>query len=199
MNNSQYSNSPIIIVISGLVSLFAYLAIVYFLYIRRLNISWKSIGFDFKNLGRQVWLGIKICFILDITGLIWDFSLTKLGLSSEHGPAGQLNAVASSTELLLAFVFSAVLIGAFTEELFFRGFIFSYLKSKLGFLKSAFLSAATFAVAHGVSYNTPLLFFHGLVYAGVYNGNNLLLPIIIAHSLRNLTILGYNYFGIVLW
>ncbi|MFA5776441.1 MAG: type II CAAX endopeptidase family protein [Patescibacteria group bacterium] len=184
---------------SGLVSLLAYLAIVYLLHIRRLNITWKSIGFDFKNLGRQVWLGIKICFILDITGLIWDFSLVKLGLSSEHGPAGQLTAVSSSTELLFAFVFSAVLIGAFTEELFFRGFIFSYLKNKFGFLKGAVLSAVMFSVAHGISYNTPLLFFHGLIYAGAYNGNNLLLPIIIAHSLRNLTVLGYNYFGIILW
>ncbi len=196
---NQYSNSPIIIVFSGIISLFAYLLIVYLLYIKRSKKTWKSIGFDFKNLGQQILLGIKIWFILEITALVWDFSITKLGFSSEHGPAGQLTAITNSTDLLLAFIFSAVLIGAFTEEVFFRGFIFSYLKQKYGFLKSSSLSAFIFAVAHGLSYNTPLLFLHGLIYAGVYNGNNLLLPIIIAHTLKNSAILIYNYFGIILY
>lgn len=77
-----------------------------------------------------------------------------------------------------------VLWGPFSEEVFFRGFIFSGLSGRLGFVGAAVVSAAMFAVLHDPKAMVPI-FATGILLAWLYYKTGSLWGSITAHALQN--------------
>ena len=78
-----------------------------------------------------------------------------------------------------------VLVGPFSEELFYRGFAYSGLASRWGFWPAAYASAGLFAVSHlHIGLLAPT-FIAGMVFAWVYKRTGSLWPPVLAHSMQN--------------
>ena len=78
-----------------------------------------------------------------------------------------------------------VLWGPLTEEVFFRGYVFAGSLHRLGPAGAAFLSAALFALAHGVVGLLIPAFFTGLLLAWLYYRTRSLWASFTAHAAQN--------------
>lgn len=78
-----------------------------------------------------------------------------------------------------------VLVGPFTEELFYRGFAFSGLASRWGFWPAAVGSAGLFAASHLEIGLLGPTFIAGMAFAWVYKRTGSLWPSVLAHSMQN--------------
>ena len=92
----------------------------------------------------------------------------------------------------LAMLFALATIWApLVEECIFRGCLFRHLRSRMGVLAAALLSATAFAVMHGYAALLLLpVFTIGLVFAFIREWRGSIIPTITAHALHNATVLG---------
>jgi len=84
---------------------------------------------------------------------------------------------------------TAVMAAPFVEELFFRGFLFRYLRGRVPIGWAVVISSAIFSVAH-FQYGEPTLFLPifttGLVLAAIYHYSGSLWPGVLTHATFNL-------------
>jgi membrane protease YdiL (CAAX protease family) len=93
--------------------------------------------------------------------------------------------------VVLIFLSTAVL-APFVEEIFFRGFLYRLLRTRLPIWAAVVVSAALFAAAHGIPVLFPALFYAGVVYALVVERTKSLYCSMILHGLQNsVFVLGY--------
>ncbi|AGB40717.1 CAAX amino terminal protease family [Halobacteroides halobius DSM 5150] len=81
-----------------------------------------------------------------------------------------------------------VIIAPISEEIFFRGFIYSYCKSKLGITKGILLNGVIFGLAHFSIWVFIPTFLGGIILAWIYERTNSLYSSILAHGVWNLII-----------
>jgi len=93
----------------------------------------------------------------------------------------------SSEDLLLFFLVGGI-VAPVTEEVFFRGILYGFLR-RWGILVALVLSTAAFALTHGIGHGFPVTqVVGGILFAGAYEiEKNLVVPITI-HCLGNLAI-----------
>ncbi|GJL54460.1 MAG: hypothetical protein NPIRA02_15920 [Nitrospirales bacterium] len=95
----------------------------------------------------------------------------------------------NETELFMLFVEVAVLAPIF-EEIIFRGIVYASLRRRFGWILSAVLSAAIFALVHGYGMVGLLAVgWSGFLWAWAYEKTGSLLPGIAAHALNNFVFL----------
>lgn len=95
----------------------------------------------------------------------------------------QLRLLDGPLPLLLLFV---LVIAPLGEELFFRGFVFTGLRGRLGFALASGLSAALFALAHVMPLSMPVLFAVGLGTAAMLERHGSLAICLVTHATFNL-------------
>ncbi|RMG43064.1 MAG: CPBP family intramembrane metalloprotease, partial [Acidobacteria bacterium] len=95
----------------------------------------------------------------------------------------QLELLDGPLPLLLFFV---LVMAPFGEEIFFRGFVFTGLRSRLGFPLASGLSAALFAAAHVMPLSIPVLFAVGLGTAAMMERHGSLAVCLVTHAAFNL-------------
>ena len=84
-----------------------------------------------------------------------------------------------------ASVLMIVVIGPFTEEVFFRGFIFPALRTRLGLGWALAASGAIFAVFHVDPKVMLPIFVTGVMLAWLYHKTGSIWPPLVAHALQN--------------
>ncbi len=84
-----------------------------------------------------------------------------------------------------ASVLMIVVIGPFTEEVFFRGFIFSALRARLGLGWALAVSGAIFAVFHVDPKVMLPIFVTGVLLGWLYHKTGSIWPPLVAHALQN--------------
>ena len=93
------------------------------------------------------------------------------------------NADWRSTVILLI---SAMTVAPLTEELFFRGLVFNWLKRFLHPLAAMVLQATVFALLHPFDdFHLAVVFVFGLALAALYQWRKTLLAPILLHSMQN--------------
>jgi len=95
----------------------------------------------------------------------------------------QLQLLDGPLPLLLLFVLVVAPLG---EEMFFRGFVFTGLRGRLGFPLASGLSAALFALAHVMPLSMPVLFAVGLGTAAMLERHRSLAICLVTHATFNL-------------
>ena len=85
----------------------------------------------------------------------------------------------------VASVLMIVVIGPFTEEVFFRGFIFPALRARLGLGLALVVSGAIFAVFHVDPKVMLPIFVTGVMLAWLYHKTGSIWPPLVAHALQN--------------
>jgi membrane protease YdiL (CAAX protease family) len=120
-------------------------------------------------------LGFNLLYAFIVDSLGWD-SMLPPDIAEELGLKGASYFVG---------VMAIVLWGPFSEELFFRGFIFPGLANRLGWIRAGLLSAALFGLAHGNLGVIIPAFFTGTLLAWLYWRTGSLWPCLLAHATQN--------------
>ncbi|TYT75091.1 CPBP family intramembrane glutamic endopeptidase [Desulfobotulus mexicanus] len=146
-----------------------------------------SAGLSLKNLEKGIKTGILGCFFMGVAALSAGLALHFYGINPL--PLIHVHLPDSTTNLILFFI-AGGLIAPVAEELFFRGFIFSYLK-KYGFIPALLISTSAFAILH--SPPQPTQWIGGLVFGLAYGLSGSLAAPVIIHACGNLVLFSLSW------
>lgn len=131
---------------------------------------------------RAVWylLIVNLCCSLVTLILKHGFSLETISKSVDHLRFGPSNI------LMIGMLVEMFTIGPVAEELFFRGFLYNALKSRVRIGLAVIIQAAIFAIIHneGFAYSI-IIFFIGIALAVIYEKRKTLLTPILVHIAKN--------------
>jgi membrane protease YdiL (CAAX protease family) len=164
--------------------------ILFFIWRNSEPIDW--IGWTFKNVWKEIALGIGLFIPLFFTANLLETALMAVGFSSPSTPLPSLLATGGMTESLLGLIL--VVIVAIAEETIFRGYLILRLNAVTASPAAAvLLSAVIFSLGHGYegSAGVATIGFMGLVFAIVYIWRKSLIAPVVMHLLQ-------DFIGIVL-
>lgn len=187
--------SPYIIFFTAFAQTLAYLVVAHLRYLRPFKIKLSDMGIRFENLRSQIMTGLVLWVLLEASALLYDFALVKVGLSA-GGPGTYSYLSTLGVISLSPIVFSQAILGPIGEEIFFRGYIFTTLSERYSLWGGALLSSLVFALLHGINWNLPLIFIHGLLYAYFLHKSKSLMAVVAGHSLKNATTLAFHVFAV---
>ncbi len=164
--------------------------ILFFIWRNSEPIDW--IGWTFKNVWKEIALGVGLFIPLFFTSGLLESALLAVGFSSPSTPLPSLSATGGMAESLLGFIL--VIIVAIAEETIFRGYLILRLKAiTAGPATAVLLSAVIFSLGHGFegSAGVVTVGFMGLVFALVYMWRKSLIAPVVMHFFQ-------DFIGIVL-
>ncbi|MCK8817993.1 CPBP family intramembrane metalloprotease [Natroniella sulfidigena] len=133
--------------------------------------------------------GVIICLmIITINNFFYGLVSNLFGIEV---PAQQVIYNLLNSQTLLFFLLQSsiiIIIAPVTEEIFFRGFVYPYCKSKMGKTRGLILNGALFGLAHFSLWVFLPTFLGGVILAWLYEKTNSLYSSIIAHSVWNLLV-----------
>jgi membrane protease YdiL (CAAX protease family) len=154
----------------------------YFLGMRRKGLSWESIGLRVPSTS-WVWAAVLTSFLfIPLMGLIALLIQRALGLPEQ-------NPFLVPENFTWVGAVGMILLGGlavpFAEELFFRGVLYLWLRSRLGFWPALLLSSLIFGILHGDVSVAGATFVMGLALGWFYERSKSLWPSIIIHAMNN--------------
>lgn len=157
---------------------------VYFIALRPKKLSWSEVGI--KKFTVKDWKIIVIFSIILMVGAVIIMLLTIfIGNSWENSKTEAIQQNVTFLTVLIAFI-SAAIISPIYEEIFYRGFIYRWLRTRIGFIGAILLSAIIFTIIHIPTYNAmPVNFFSGIIFALAYERTNSIWPSVMIHGLTN--------------
>jgi len=179
LDNDLYAGT-----LTGLTIAIILISGVYFIALRPKKLSWAEVGL--KTFAAKDWKMILLFSILIMVGAVIIMVLTSfIGNSWENSKTEAMQQNVTFFTFLIAFT-SAAIISPIYEEIFYRGFLYRWLRTRVGFLGGLFLSSAIFTIVHIPTYNVmPVVFFSGIIYALAYERTNSIWPSVIIHGLTN--------------
>ncbi len=166
----------------------------YFIALRPKGLSWSEVGV--KSFPMKDWKIIILSTIFLMVGAVIIMVLTSfIGNTWENS---KTEAIQQNVTFLTVFIgfLSAAVISPIYEEIFYRGFVYRWLRTRIGFIGALLLSSFIFTIVHIPTYNAmPVNFLAGIIFAYVYERTNSIWPSVIVHGLSNgimvlLTVLG---------
>lgn len=167
---------------------------VYFIALRPKRLSWSEVGV--KRFAVKDWKIIILLSAILMAGAIIFVVLTSfIGNLWENSKTDAMQKNVTFFTVFIGFI-SAAVISPIYEEIFYRGFLYRWLRTRLGFIGAILLSSLIFTVIHIPTYNImPVNFFSGIIFALAYERTNSIWPSVIIHGGTNgimvlLTVLG---------
>lgn len=163
----------------------------------------QDIGLKGEGWLKNVIIGVISIIVLYILYTIYILIGYYLGTSSEivgdylsklpSSEIGDEFKRATSFKSIWFLFILVTLISPFAEELFFRGFVYSGLRDRIGIKWAIILSALFFVSIHDITIFSPFLFIGSIFLAWIYEKRKSLIPCISAHITLNLiwALLGY--------
>jgi membrane protease YdiL (CAAX protease family) len=148
--------------------------------------SVNNIGWTFKNVWKEIGLGIGLFIPFFFTAGLFESALRLAGFSAPSTPLPSFMAARGPAESLLAIVLVTVV--ALAEETIFRGYLILRLKAITGSpAAAALLSAAIFSLGHGYegSAGVVTVGVMGVVFAFLYLWRQSLVAPIVIHFLQD--------------
>ena len=145
------------------------------------KVSWVELGlrkFNPNSLALGCGLLVAVYSIIIINNLI----MVALGIITQADVVGDL---LSEIDAPFLFAFSTAIVAPFTEELFFRGFLFKGFREKYGWVNALMFSSLIFALFHGQIATLIPTFLLGALFAYLYQRTESVFPSMILHFLVN--------------
>ena len=157
---------------------------VYFIALRPKKLSWREVGV--KAFAVKDWKIIIIYSMILLAGAVIIMVLTSLaGNSWENSKTEAMQQNVTFLTILIAFV-SAAVISPIYEEIFYRGFLYRWLRTRVGCIGALLLSSLIFTIIHIPTYNVmPVNFFSGMIFALAYERTHSIWPSVMIHGLTN--------------
>ncbi|PEE43612.1 CPBP family intramembrane glutamic endopeptidase [Bacillus pseudomycoides] len=155
-----------------------------FIVLRPKKLSWSEVGI--RSLSMKDWKIIVLLTIILMVGDVIVMVLTSCtGNTYENSKTEAMQQNVNFFTVLIAFI-SAAVISPIYEEIFYRGFLYRWLRTRLGMMGAIFLSSLIFTVIHIPTYNAmPVNFLSGIIFAWAYERTNSIWPSVIIHGLTN--------------
>ncbi|MGF3104631.1 lysostaphin resistance A-like protein [Rossellomorea sp. DUT-2] len=179
LDNELYAGT-----LMGLTIAIILLSGIYFIALRPKKISWSEVGV--KPFAVKDWKIIIIYSVILLVGAVIIVVLTSfIGNSWENSKTDAMQQNATFFTVLIAFI-SAAIISPIYEEIFYRGFLYRWLRTRMGLTGALLLSSLIFTIIHIPTYNVmPVNFFSGILFALVYERTNSIWPSVMIHGLTN--------------
>lgn len=174
-----------ILVISQLSKAVALLGVLWLLGLLLKGLDWRAVGLKPVASG---WLlaGVFAGALFTATGIVLVKALTGLvpswsGMTRapfDFGPS-------ASPGMVAAFVGMTLLVTPFAEEVFFRGFVYKWMKGHRPVWLAALVSSIIFGASHIVPHQAVNAAVMGLALIWLYEKSGSIWPAIIAHAVNN--------------
>lgn len=157
---------------------------VYFVALRPQKLSWLEVGI--RPFAAKEWKLIVLYSMIVMVGAVIIVVLTSfIGNSWENSKTEAIQENVTFFHVSIAFI-SAAVISPVYEEIFYRGFIYRWLRTRIGLIGALLLSSFIFTVVHIPAYNVmPVNFFSGIIFALAYEKTNSIWPSVTIHGLTN--------------
>ena len=164
---SLFSNTLYSGTLTGLTIAIVLMTGLYFMALRPKNLSWKEVGV--RSFSTKYWLKIPIWLLVTIILSVAVVLLTSLlGNSVDNSKTESLQQNINLFTILIGII-SAGVVSPVYEEIFYRGFIYRWLRVRLGMNWGIVISSLIFTIAHFPTLNAmPVNFINGVVFAWVY-------------------------------
>lgn len=152
----------------------------WWLTIRKYKLNWDSLGlrkFDLTSLA----IGCGLMILTFAFNFFYNLALLFNNIESGFEISDIFNSVSSPWLIFL----TGIIIAPLVEEIFFRGFIYTGLREKYGWIAAALVSAGLFALAHIQPLSMPPIFLMGLIFAYLYQRTESIWPAVIMHFATN--------------
>ncbi|MHA7136680.1 CPBP family intramembrane glutamic endopeptidase [Rossellomorea arthrocnemi] len=179
LDNELYAGT-----LMGLTIAIILLSGVYLIALRPKKLSWSEVGVKAFNV--KDWKIIIIYSVILFVGAVIIVVLTSfIGNSWENSKTEAMQQNATSFTILIAFI-SAAVISPVYEEIFYRGFLYRWLRTRIGFNGALLLSSLIFTIIHIPTYNVmPVNSISGILFALAYERTNSIWPSVLIHGLTN--------------
>jgi hypothetical protein len=188
--NDLYSGT-----LTGLIMAIVFTAGVYGIAIKPKGLGWQEVGF--RKFRPSYWGRIAMWYVILVIGAVALSYVVELlfDLGTTNSKTDSLTSRLTPVNMLIAFL-SAAVVSPVYEEIFYRGFVYRWIRCKYGIYAGLIASALIFMFAHWPTYNQlPYALFCGIIFALTYEKTSSIYPAMILHGLFNgtvflLTVLG---------
>ncbi|MGD6875063.1 CPBP family intramembrane glutamic endopeptidase [Bacillus infantis] len=170
--------------LTGLTIAVILMAGIYFIALRPKRLSWREAGV--KAFSPKDWMLIGLYSVALLIGAVIIVVLTSfIGNSWENSKTEAMQQNLTFFTVLIAFI-SAAVISPIYEEIFYRGFLYRWLRTRMGLTGALLLSSLIFTIIHIPTYNVmPVNFFSGILFALAYERTGSIWPPVLIHGLTN--------------
>ncbi|MCE7792952.1 CPBP family intramembrane metalloprotease [Salipaludibacillus sp. CUR1] len=170
--------------LTGFVMAGVFMLALYLVALRPQRLSWKAVGIRPFHSGYWKWIGIWTLLLIGASVIVL-FMMERFNIGWENEKTEALHANMTWISFLFAFV-SAAIISPVYEEIFYRGFLYKWFRSKWGGAAGIVSSSTIFTLVHIPTYNTlPVNFISGIIFAWTYEKTNSVFPAMIIHGIFN--------------
>lgn len=157
---------------------------IYFIALRPKKLPWSDVGL--RKFALKDWKSIFLYSIILLVGTVIIVLITSfLGNSIDNSKTDTFQQDVTTFTFLITFI-SAAIISPIYEEIFYRGFIYRWLRTRVGLIWAILLSSTIFTAIHIPTYNAmPVNFFSGIIFALTYEKTNSIWPAVIVHGSTN--------------
>ncbi|WP_018759969.1 CPBP family intramembrane glutamic endopeptidase [Paenibacillus terrigena] len=179
LENTLYSGT-----LTGLTIAITLLLGLYFVALRPKKMSWTDVGV--KGFPARDWWRIVLWILVLIVFSVTAVYLTSfLGNTVENSKTESLQQNVTLFTIMIGIV-SAGIVSPFYEEIFYRGFIYRWLRTRVGMRWAIVISSLIFSLAHFPTMNVmPVNFISGVVFAWTYERTGSVVPGMIVHGVFN--------------
>lgn len=168
----------------GFIMSIIFMSGLYLIALKPKRLSWHDVGlnrFPLNYWGPIVgWTVVSI-----IVSILLVLVMELMGIGVENSKTESIQSHMTPLNFLIAFV-SASIISPVYEEIFYRGFLYRLLRSKLGIATGMLVSSFIFMIVHLPTYNVlPVTFVSGLIFSWTYEKTGSVIPGIIIHGTFN--------------
>ncbi|KKO53164.1 CPBP family intramembrane glutamic endopeptidase [Paenibacillus sp. DMB20] len=179
LGNTLYSGT-----LTGLTIAITLLLGLYLVALRPKKLSWTDVGV--KRFPAKDWWKIPLWTMVLFVLSVMAFYLTSfLGNTVDNSKTESLQQNVTLFTVLIGIV-SAGIVSPFYEEIFYRGFIYRWLRTRVGMRWAIVISSLIFSAAHFPTLNVmPVSIVSGVVLAWTYERTGSVVPGMIVHGVYN--------------
>jgi membrane protease YdiL (CAAX protease family) len=185
-NSSNISNISFSVLYG--VQIVLMLGVVWYFAIHRRKSRLRDLGLRYYSIGKTIWYSFLALLVIFLVSFLYVFLMNSL--FSIEAPSSKIEVLVRnrslSSNILLVVV---TLIAPFSEEVFFRGFLYSAFKKNWGVNAGLFLSSLLFAAVHLELYSFIPLMIIGWILAYMFEKTKSLIPAIFLHGVYNLILI----------
>jgi membrane protease YdiL (CAAX protease family) len=182
---------PALLVLSGVVEL-ALVALAWRFGPGRHGGGWRALGF--RGFAPRAGLTSALGTVVAGFSVVILYGLLIRALQQEQfAPEGVRELIGNEGTTVLLAGFLAAVVAPLAEETFFRGFLLSGLKTRLGTVRALLISSGAFALFHGDPRVFIPTFCLGLFLGSVFLSTGSVIPSMLAHGLYNGTVVVIAY------
>lgn len=178
LDNTLYAGT-----LTGFCMAIAFTTAVYWIALKPNHLGWGAVGL--KPLRTNMWKTILLwTILLIIISIALVVVMDVLSIGTNNAKTDSLKSDLTPFTFMIGFL-SAAVVSPIYEEIFYRGFLYTWFR-RWGVRKAMLFSSFIFMVVHIPTYNTlPVNFASGLVFCWVYEKTGSIIPAIIIHGIVN--------------